>query len=163
MDDVVLEGNVLYTYASGSNKVTAIFAVGQDPVVSSVTYCYAVAAGENTSAGTAWTFAVDGAEVSYVIDAGTTMPTADHVYTLTAVGDGTYTISSSLLDCSGDGTEVTLADTAYFVAGSAYTYGTDCGVFNVYADDGAADTLEVGDMVYVYASSSTALVVYIVG
>ena len=163
-----LTGKVLLTYAKGSNKIAAIYAVGQTSApATAVNYAYAVESGSTTAYGTEWTFAIDGKLETVVIAAGNTVA-EDQVYTLTTAANGTYNVSAkTLLTVPGT---VSLTDLSFFQAKVAatgegtqdtyanYVYGNNVKVYNVsntVEDFGKADVLEVGDTVKVITDNNT--------
>ena len=165
---LTISGKLLYTYASGSNVITGIYAVAQAPIVASVTYAYAVKAGNTTSAGQEWVFAVNGEQVTYVISG--TAPVAGNVYALSSAANNTYTVGASIIDTTAVANRkvVAVADTTLFVTDEAFVYGTGAGVYNVgtaATTVGMKDTVSKGDTVVVISaagSPKTALAVYIV-
>ena len=169
-----LTGKVLVTYAKGSTKVAAIYAVGQNAPSTATSYAYAVKSGSTTVYGTEWTFAIDG-KLETVVVSGTNVPVAGNVYTLTSAQNGTYTVGTPVTVTKVAGT-VSLTDLSFFQAKVAatteggedtyttYTYASNVKVYNVsdtVEDFGKADVVEVGDSVSVIMDSGKVVVVYI--
>ena len=90
--EVKLAGPVLYTYAKDSSTVIAAYSVNEKPAEDSVTYAYAVKAGDTSKYGTTWTFAIDGEQVPVLVKDGEKVE-ADHIYKLTSSTNNTYTVT----------------------------------------------------------------------
>ena len=157
-----LTGKVLVTYAKGSAKVAAIYAVGQNAPATTTSYAYAIKAGATTATGTEWSFAIDGKVETKVIS-GSAMPEAGKVYVLTTAADDTYTVGTPVNVVPAG--KVDLADLSFFnVGNTTYTYATNVKVYNVSEtvdEFGKADVVEEGDTVSVFMDSGKVVVVYI--
>ena len=157
-----LTGNVLYTYAQGSNTVAAIYAVGQTPASApaDTTIYYAVKAGNVVKGGTEWTFAAKGAQVTVVVKTGTVVPGGFYKLTaLTGADAGLYSVA----DASMTGNALVTLISGNQVAFSDGTVKVLAKTYNVYNIDETAEVagevkaLEVGDVIYYTVNSDLEL------